>query len=64
MKNKVEVTKQQNCIHHWIIDPPDDHMSYGTCKRCGAVAEFSNSFMTDFANRAKLPDETPIQAIN
>ncbi len=56
MKNKAGVTKQQKCIHHWIIDSPHDHMSYGKCKRCGAVAEFSNTLLTDFVERAKLPE--------
>jgi len=64
MKNKVEVTKQQKCIHHWIIDPPSDNMSYGKCKRCGTVAEFSNTLITDFIERVKLPDKTPIQPID
>ena len=64
MKNKVEVTKKQNCIHHWIINPPDDHMSYGKCKRCGKVAEFYNAYISDLVNRAKLLDEMPIQPID
>ena len=64
MKNKVEIAKQQNCIHHWIIDSSYDLMSYGKCKRCGAVSEFSNTLITDLVNRVKLPDETPIQTID
>ncbi len=64
MKNKVEVTKQQNCKHHWIINPPDDLMSYGKCKRCGAVSEFYNAYTSDLAYHAKPPDKTPIQPID
>jgi len=64
MKNKAGVTKQQKCIHHWIIDSPNDHMSYGKCKRCGAVAEFSNTFIRDFVERVKLPDKKPRQRVN
>jgi hypothetical protein len=64
MKNKVEVTKQHKCIHHWIIDAPDAPTSYGKCKRCGEVAEFYNTYTSDFVNRAKLADEMPILAID
>ncbi len=64
MQNKVEVTKQQNCIHHWIIEPPEGHVSYGQCKRCGTVAEFYNTFISDFVERVQPPDKTPIQPID
>lgn len=64
MNNKVEVNKQQNCIHHWVIDPPGDHMSNGKCKRCGKVTEFYNTYTNDFVNRAKLLKEMPTQPIN
>jgi hypothetical protein len=64
MQNKVEVTEQQNCIHHWIIDSPNDDTSYGKCKRCGTVAEFSNTFSIDFVNHVGRPEKTPIQPID
>jgi hypothetical protein len=64
MKNTVEVTKQQKCIHHWIIDSPHGQFSYGKCKRCGTVAEFSNTVTIDILKSIKLPDKTPIQHIN
>jgi len=41
-------TKQQNCIHHWIIDTPDGQTSYGKCRICGAVTEFSNVWISGF----------------
>ncbi len=64
MNNKVEVAKQQKCMHHWIIDSPHGHMSYGKCKRCGAVAEFFNTVTINIVTSAELPDKTPIQHIN
>jgi len=41
--------KQQDCIHHWMIDSPHSHMSYARCKRCGAVTELSNILIDAFA---------------
>ena len=33
------------CIHHWIIKPSNGSPSSpGECQKCGAVAEFANSF--------------------
>jgi len=32
----------EECIHHWIIDPPDGPVSKGVCKICGAEEEFDN----------------------
>jgi hypothetical protein len=55
--------KQEKCIHYWMIDTPDGSMSYSRCKRCGAVAEFSNIWMSDFADRKKPPNNQRIQHI-
>jgi hypothetical protein len=63
MNNKVEVPKQQDCVHHWIIDTPDGESSYGKCKRCGKVAVFSNVYISDFVNRVRLLGEMPTQPI-
>ena len=30
------------CRHHWIIESADGEMSFGKCKYCGEVKEFSN----------------------
>ncbi len=30
------------CVHHWIIDPPDGPTSNGVCQRCGETKEFEN----------------------
>jgi hypothetical protein len=35
--------KQRQCVHYWIIDSPDGHTSFGKCKYCGMVKEFSNN---------------------
>jgi hypothetical protein len=56
-------TKQQECIHHWMIDPPHGLMSYGKCKFCGAVAEFSNALVADFA-RGMLKTDPGINVDN
>ena len=40
--------KQKQCVHHWIIDSPNGYTSLGVCKHCGAIAEFSNEFKSDF----------------
>ena len=61
MPSKAEVTRQQNCIHHWIIEPAGSHISEGKCKRCGKVAEFYNTYTTDLADHIKVPDKVPKQ---
>ena len=55
--------KQDECIHHWMIDTPDGPMSYSKCKRCGAVAKFSNLWMSDFVDRRKPTDSPLIQYV-
>ena len=30
------------CRHYWIIESADGETSFGKCKYCGAVKEFSN----------------------
>ena len=44
-------TKQRECVHHWIIDSPHGHMSYGKCRFCGAVTEFSNTLRDAFVRK-------------
>jgi len=63
MNNKVEVTKQQECIHHWIIEPARAPTSYGKCKRCGMVTELYNTFTNDLVCRVKVPDKALIQPV-
>ena len=63
MNNKAEVTKQQKCIHHWIIDTADGHTSYGSCRLCGAVAEFCNNWIDGFVRIKRPQDNPPIQYV-
>jgi len=41
-------TKQEKCIHHWIIDAADGSTSYGRCKHCGLVKTFSNDWQNPY----------------
>jgi hypothetical protein len=33
------------CAHYWVIEAPHGPDSKGTCKLCGAVRMFDNSYM-------------------
>ena len=44
-------TRQQGCVHHWIIDSPHGHMSFGKCRFCGKVTEFSNTLSDAFVRK-------------
>ena len=48
MDNRVETTRQQKCIHHWIIETASSPMSWGKCKHCGKIAEFQNTYISEF----------------
>ena len=37
-------TSTGECVHHWVIDPPNGAVSQGRCKTCGEEKEFRNSF--------------------
>ncbi len=41
-KNTNDQVSENQCAHHWIIDPPDSRVSMGNCKKCGEVREFKN----------------------
>lgn len=30
------------CVHHWLIAPPEGPTSEGVCRKCGERREFSN----------------------
>ncbi len=36
--------KDSDCVHHWVIEPPNGAVSQGSCKSCGEKKEFRNSF--------------------
>ena len=40
----IEERKQETCVHHWVIDPPEGPMSQGICRKCGTTREFQNFF--------------------
>ncbi|MDD5093915.1 MAG: hypothetical protein PHV74_05985 [Dehalococcoidia bacterium] len=37
----------EQCIHHWVIDPPSGPTSKGLCKRCGEEKDFPNLLPSD-----------------
>ncbi|MDD5093020.1 MAG: hypothetical protein PHV74_01375 [Dehalococcoidia bacterium] len=37
-----ETRPKGNCVHHWIIEPPEGEVSKGVCKICGTEKEFKN----------------------
>ncbi len=43
--------KQHECTHHWMINSPEGHISYGRCRLCGAITEFSNALIDAFVRR-------------
>ena len=40
--------KQENstCVHYWLVDSAEGHISRGVCKFCGEEREFLNSPQT------------------
>ena len=55
MEERVEANKQQECVHHWIIETACSPMSWGKCKHCGRIAEFHNTHTNEFVTHDKLP---------
>lgn len=56
-KKQTKVRKNsyhEQCIHHWMIEPPYEMESEGVCKKCGATRRFSNSSMIDFRDSLLL----------
>ena len=31
------------CVHHWMIDPPENEVSKGICRKCGQERNFLNN---------------------
>ena len=53
---ETETEQQENqCRHHWIIEPPHGATSWGECKNCGARKEFPNSAGDVLWERDPLP---------
>lgn len=34
----------EQCVHHWIIEPPSSLYSRGVCRKCGEERMFTNEF--------------------
>ena len=39
---QAEEKVENECVHYWVIDPPNGPTSNGVCKICGAEKEFKN----------------------
>ena len=37
-----DAVEHAECVHHWIIDPPNGPFSEGVCQLCGEVRDFRN----------------------
>ena len=44
LEKREKKAEQTECVHHWVIDPPDGPISMGYCQKCGKVEEFPNHF--------------------
>jgi len=40
-----KIETEQQCLHHWLIDPAMANKSQGYCCRCGAKKEFTNRYV-------------------
>ncbi|PZC50804.1 MAG: hypothetical protein DK304_000510 [Chloroflexi bacterium] len=41
----------EECVHFWLIEPPNGPTSYGSCRQCGVRQEFRNSVETSSWNK-------------
>ena len=39
--------QQDQCCHHWMIEPANGPVSLGSCLNCGEDREFKNSITVD-----------------
>jgi len=46
-----------------VIDSPHGNTSYGKCKRCGAVAEFSNTLVSDLGREKTVTSAPGMKAV-
>jgi hypothetical protein len=47
-------TLTPECVHHWLLETPDDEVIRGRCKRCGACREYPASL--DATDRRPNPE--------
>jgi hypothetical protein len=45
----------QGCCHYWLVEPPNDQMSLGVCRRCGEVRQFEN-YLDATINWTRTPE--------
>ena len=45
------------CAHHWVIDAASGPVSRGTCKMCGEMREFQNSFVHNTWATRTVPEK-------
>ncbi len=48
---------QDQCIHYWIIEPPDELVSKGVCIKCGAKKNFVNQATIHYQEDLVFPSQ-------
>jgi hypothetical protein len=43
-KSAKNALPKAECIHHWVIEPPNGAVSAGKCRLCGERRDFRNSY--------------------
>ncbi|MEE9277892.1 MAG: hypothetical protein V3V06_05735 [Dehalococcoidia bacterium] len=38
------LARAKNCVHHWVVRPPEGPTSWGSCRKCGKRKRFLNRF--------------------
>ncbi len=49
----------EECVHFWLIEPPNGPTSYGACRVCGIRQEFRNSVETSSWHKGGVKAEDP-----
>ncbi len=52
-----EEVPQEQCIHHWLIDPAHGPVSRGTCKVCGEEKDFLNAISESLWKKLEGKDD-------
>jgi len=50
-----DVSSDDGCAHHWMIDTPNGESSEGHCKRCGKSRAFLNYSQRKVMTRSVKP---------
>ncbi len=54
-------SRQNDCVHHWIIDDPNGVYSFGRCTKCGLVKRFINNWEEILAVSGKGVDAAKVR---